>query len=75
MVLTSTLEYRMENAGGVLVSGTQYDNENRFSQAFSTDVLLQPSDAVWVEVFSSVACSTNSYKNGHWFTGQLVVRQ
>lgn len=70
----STIEYRVQNHGGVSVSGTQYNNQAGTAMDISTEVLLEAGDIVWLEVSHGTNTNTNNYSASHWFAGRLVTR-
>jgi len=68
-----TLLYKFQNFGGVTISGTQYDQRTDVDASFSTEVLLEAGDIVWVEVYSSINTYARNYSS-NYFSGVLVAR-
>jgi hypothetical protein len=68
-----TLLYKFQNFGGATVSGTQYDQRASADPSFSTEVLLEAGDIVWVEIYSSSDTYSGNY-GSIYFSGSLVAR-
>jgi hypothetical protein len=72
--IITTLATKLLNHGAITVSGSQHNNTNMHSMDISTDVLLEPGDKVWLEVYHGDATYSNGYKFYDWFTGTLISR-